>query len=310
MIRSISMPARCLLAFGAFALLASVAAPTALAQAPAAQTPLPMATPAPIDPGTVVARVGDAEITAGDVSAAYDELPPEFKQMPFGVLAPQLLNQLISRQLMLDAGLKAKLDEDAAIRASVREFEKLAIQRAYLERYVDRMITEAAVRKEYDATIGAQKGAEQVRASHILLQSEDEAKAAVEALADGADFAELAREKSTGPSAPNGGDLGFFGREQMVAPFADAAFEMDEGETSAVPVKTQFGWHVIKVTGRRTQPPPSFEEAREEILNQLTRDVLAAHMTELRDATPVEIFAPDGSPKPKDGASMPKDGTK
>jgi peptidyl-prolyl cis-trans isomerase C len=308
MIRSISLPARFLLAFGVLA-LAPVAVQPALAQAPAAQAPQPGVAPMPSDPSTVVARVGDAEILAGDVAAAYADLPAEYRQMPFAVLYPQLLNQLVNRQLMLKAGLAEKLDEDEAIRASVREFEDFAIQRAYLERYVARVVDEAAVRKEYDATIGAQKGTEQVKASHILLQTEDEAKAVIKALADGGDFAQLARDKSTGPSAPTGGDLGFFAREQMVAPFAKAAFDMKEGETSATPVKTQFGWHVIKVTGRRTQPPPSFEEASEEIRSRLTRDALAAHMTALRDATPVVMLNPDGSPMPVDGAKS-VEGTK
>jgi peptidyl-prolyl cis-trans isomerase C len=197
---------------------------------------------------------------------------------------------------MLKAGLEQKLDEDEEIRAEVREYEYFAIQRAYLNRYIDRVVTEDSVRAEYDSTIGAQEGKEQVKASHILLQSEGDAKAVIEELADGAEFAQLARERSTGPSAPKGGDLGFFNREQMVAPFAEAAFALEEGETTTEPVKTRFGWHVIMVTGRRTPPPPPFEEMREQIHDRLTRDALEAHMAELRETTPVETFNPDGSP--------------
>lgn len=283
-------------------LLLTVAAP-ALAQNPAGPAPqLVPAPPAASDPKTVVARVGAQTITAGDVAAAYADLPPEYQRVPFGTLYPQLLDQLVNRKLMLQAGMAQKLNEDAAVRAQVREFEDFAVQRAYLDRYIDSAVTEAMLRKEYAATVGAEKGKDEVKASHILLQSEDDAKAVIKQLAGGADFAKLAREKSTGPSASNGGDLGYFGREQMVAPFAEAAFAMKDGETSAAPVKTQFGWHVIKVTGRRTPPPPAFEEVRDDLHDRLTRDALAAHIAELRKATPVETFNPDGTPMMKDGA--------
>ena len=249
-----------------------------------------------IDPETVVARVDGVDIKASAVAKAYAELPQEYRQLPINVLFPQLLDQLINRQLMLKAGLEQKLDEDAGIRAEVREFEDFAIQRAYLEGYIDKVVTEDAVRTEYETTVGAQEGKQQVKASHILLQSEEDAQAVIEELADGAEFAQLARDKSTGPSAPKGGDLGFFNREQMVAPFAEAAFELEEGETTTAPVKTRFGWHVIMVTGRRTLPPPPFEEVRDQIHDRLTRDALEEHMAQLRETTTVEKFNPDGSP--------------
>lgn len=277
------------------ALAAMVMATPAITQAPpapAAQTPAGTAT----NPDTVVARVGDAEITTADIAVAYAELPEQYRQLPLSVLYNQLLDQLINRELMLRAGREQKLDEDETIQAQVKQFEDFAIQRAYLDRFISETVTEDKLRKQYDATIGAEKGKEQVKASHILLQSEAEANAIIKELADGADFAQLARDRSTGPSAPQGGDLGYFNREQMVTEFADAAYEMEEGEVSSVPVKTQFGWHVIKVTGRRTLPPPTFEEVRERILDQLTREVLQTHMADLQSATTVERFNPDGSP--------------
>jgi peptidyl-prolyl cis-trans isomerase C len=290
---------------GVLLLTTLTAAPAALAQNPAAtpQSTPPSTTPtAATDPKTIVARVDGATITAGDVAAAYEDLPPEYRQMPIGVLYPQLLDQLINRKLMLKAALAQKLDEDEAIRAEVREFEHFAIQRAYLDRFIAEKVSDAALRTEYETTIGAETGKEQIKASHILLQSEDAAKAVIEEIADGADFAKVAREKSTGPSASSGGELGFFGRDQMVAPFAEAAFAMQDGETSTAPVKTQFGWHVIKVTGRRTQPPPAFEEVRDKLQDRLTRAALAAHMAALREATPVEKFNPDGTPMAQETA--------
>lgn len=298
MTRPIFAPVTSLVACAA--VLATLIAAPAVAQNPAGQ-PAPAATPSGLpagaaDPATVVARVGDSEITAADVASAFGDLPAEYRQMPIATLYPQLLDQLVNRALMLKEGLARKLDEDAGIRAQVKAFEAFAIQRAYLDDYVARTITEEALREAYDTTVGAGKGKEQVKASHILLQSEAAAKAVIVEIDDGADFSQLARDKSTGPSAKSGGDLGYFGREQMVTPFADAAFAMDEGDTSADPVKTQFGWHVIKLTGRRTLPPPAFDEVREKLQDRLTREALTAHMAELRNATTVEMFNPDGSP--------------
>ena len=133
-------------------------------------------------------------------------------------------------------------------------------------------------------------------ARHILVDTEELCDELKTQIAGGADFAQLARDRSTGPSASNGGDLGFFSREQMVTPFSEAAFALKDGEVGPDPVKSQFGWHVIKVTGRRTQPPPAFEAVREQLRDRLTRDALEAHMAELRDATTVERFNPDGTP--------------
>ncbi|MEK9661546.1 MAG: peptidylprolyl isomerase [Alphaproteobacteria bacterium] len=288
--------------FRPFHALAALTFAAGIAAALPAAAQSPLTGTVPDNPDAIVARIGDAEITAGDVAQAYGELPQEYRQLPMAVLFPQLLDQLINRQLMLQQGLVQKLDEDAGIRADIDAYRDFLIQKAYLDRYLAKNVTEDMLRAEYDATTGKEEGKPQVKASHILLQSEDDAKAIIKELGDGADFAQLARDKSTGPSASQGGDLGYFNREQMVAPFADAAFAMDEGETSAEPVKTQFGWHVIKVTGKRTQPPPSFEDVRGQIEDRLTRDVLEAHMAELREATPVEKFNPDGTPMAKDGA--------
>ncbi len=284
-----------------FALAVALALAGMTGAAPAAaQNPAPAAAPNPapaaVDPQTVVARVGSAEIRMSDVAAAHEQLPEQYRQMPLSALFGQLVDQLVDRQLMLKAGLEQKLGEDAAVRSAVREFEGFAIQRAYLDRYLAKAVTDAALRKEYDTTFGAGKGEDQVKASHILLQTEADALAVLKELAGGADFAQLARDRSTGPSASNGGDLGFFSREQMVTPFSEAAFALKDGEVGPDPVKSQFGWHVIKVTGRRTQPPPAFEAVREQLRDRLTRDALEAHMAELRDATTVERFNPDGTP--------------
>ncbi|NJO38685.1 MAG: hypothetical protein HC871_15110, partial [Rhizobiales bacterium] len=122
---------------------------------------------------------------------------------------------------------------------------------------------------------------EEVRARHILLASEDDAKAVIAELEGGADFSELAKEKSTGPSGPQGGDLGYFKKGQMVPEFGDAAFAMDVGSTSAAPVKTQFGFHVIKVEDKR-KVEPSFEETEPQIRQEVARAIVTALVEDLR----------------------------
>ena len=135
-------------------------------------------------------------------------------------------------------------------------------------------------------------------ARHILVEKEDDAKAIIAALDKGADFATLAKEKSTDPAKDNGGDLGFFSREDMVPEFADAAFKLQKGEYTKTPVHSQFGWHVIKVEDRRTAAPPSFEDSKQQLTNELAREVIGAKIKDLRSGAKIEMFALDGSPLP------------
>ena len=115
----------------------------------------------------------------------------------------------------------------------------------------------------------------------------------------GKDFAEAAKEHSTGPSGPNGGDLGYFTHDQMVKPFADAAFAMDAGAVSEAPVKTDFGWHIIKVEDRRQQPQPGFDEMRDQLAEEATQEIATTMLSELREGATIETFDIDGNPMPE-----------
>jgi len=137
---------------------------------------------------------------------------------------------------------------------------------------------------------------QELRARHILLKTEAEAREVIAELQGGADFAEVAKAKSQGPSAPTGGDLGFFTADKMVKPFSDAAFKMAEQEISADPVQTRFGWHVIKVEERRDQPRPTFEEKRQELEQEMTGEIIGTMITGLRDGAKIEELNIDGSP--------------
>ena len=182
------------------------------------------------------------------------------------------------------------------MKGQLARLEDRVIERVYLTRMVEKAVTEEKLRARYADFVKKQPAGEEVKASHILLEKEDDAKRVIAELGKGGDFARLAREKSIDPSGrENGGDLGFFKKEQMVPEFSAAAFAMKKGETSKAPVKSQFGWHVIRVTDRRETPAPTFEEAREELHDELMREAIDGHVKELRDAAKVELYNPDGS---------------
>ncbi|MEK9707316.1 MAG: peptidylprolyl isomerase [Alphaproteobacteria bacterium] len=282
---------RIFLAAGALALLA-IAPTGAYAQKSAGA----LEAAAAEEQDSVVARVGGRVLRQSDVVRAYSRLPAQLQQVPISVLYTQILQQLVDGELLAEAGRDEKLQDSEDVKQQVAEFEKVAVQRAYMDQIVDKELSDEKIRESYNNTIVKTEGPLQVRASHILVESEEEAKEILKALEKDGDFAKLARERSTGPSGPRGGDLGYFARSQMVEPFSDAAFALEPGTVGPDPVKTEFGWHVIKVVDKRRQPPPSFEESRAGIEEQLTRDIIAAHMTKLRADAKIEMFNFDGSP--------------
>jgi len=155
------------------------------------------------------------------------------------------------------------------------------------------------LRAEYEKRKDSMAGGEQVRARHILLETEETAREVIRELDAGSDFAELAADKSTGPSASSGGDLGWFGKGQMVPEFSDAAFALEPGTFTTEPVKTQFGWHVILVEDRKAGEAPPFEQARQQLSSDMSGEVLQGILTDLRGKTEVERFNFDGGPMPE-----------
>jgi len=257
----------------------------------------------PADANPLVATVNGHEIRDSDIAAAYERLPAQYKQIPMNALRPQLIQQVVSNYLMETAGRALGLQNDEKVKAQLRAFEAAAIQQAYLERKIAEFVTEEEILRVYETTIGNAEGPEEVRASHILVETEEEGRKILEELTAGADFAALAQKHSTGPSGPRGGDLGYFTRDRMVEPFAKAAFALDVGAISPDPVHTQFGWHVIKVVDKRRQPAPGLEEARARIEDLLTREFITAHMAELRANAEIELVEQGGTPS--GGAAKP-----
>jgi peptidyl-prolyl cis-trans isomerase C len=246
----------------------------------------------------VVARVGAAELHFSDVEAAQQSLPPQAQKLPLEQIYPMLLDRMVDGMLITEAGRKDHLDQDPDVQNRLKRYENRLIQEAYLNRVVKGAETEDRLKARYQSFANEKAGREEVHARHILVKTEDEAKSLIGELDKGADFDELAKKNSTDPGAASGGDLGYFGRGDMVKEFADAAFALPAGQYTKTPIKTEFGWHVIKVEDHRVSTPPSFEEARHEVSQLVARDAVDATLKELRGAAKIETFGLDGKPLP------------
>lgn len=284
-------------------LLMAVAIRSATAQesqptpdAPAAQGAQPAQPAAAPPPDTVVAIVNGNKVTRADVIASAQSLPAEY-QSKIDAIFPALIDRLVDLTLLADEGRKQNLQDDPEVKARITEVTDQVIQEALIRRHLKSMMTEDAIKARYEKFVAEQPAQTEIRASHILVASEDEAKDIIKQLEGGADFAAIAKEKSTDPSAKqNGGDLGYFTAGEMVPEFSQAVFAMEKGESSKAPVKSQFGWHVIKVVDKRPKAPPSLEETHSHIEELLSGELLSAYLTSLRTAATVEKFNPDGTP--------------
>jgi peptidyl-prolyl cis-trans isomerase C len=286
------MTVRSLLALAAALLFVTPAA----AQAPAAGA-------AQQDP--VVARVNGAELHRSEVLAARQMLPAQVQQIPFEQVYPQLLDNLVTNLLASQAGRKQKLADDPEVKKRVQWAQDQIIEEVYLSRYIRTAITDDKIKSRFDQFLKDQKPQDQVNAKHILVKTEDEAKAVIADLKNGGDFAAIAKDKSNDPGTKaSGGDLGWFTKDEMVPEFADAAFKLQKGQYTETPIKTQFGYHVIMLVDRRTAPPPTMEEARPQVVALLQRELLDQKVKELRTGAKIETFNLDGS-KPSAAPAAP-----
>jgi len=179
---------------------------------------------------------------------------------------------------------------------NIKAAERQILRTVYLTREIDKKSDDKKLHASYDAWLKDNPPQQEIHARHILLETEKDARAVIAEIKAGKDFAALAKEKSTGPSASNGGDLGYFKQADMVKPFADAAFALKVGATSAEPVKTQFGWHVIKVEDKRTAKAPSFEEMKPQLHDKAAGEIAMDIVKGLREHADVKRFSLDGSP--------------
>ncbi|MGR3514659.1 MAG: foldase protein PrsA [Paracoccaceae bacterium] len=231
---------------------------------------------------TVVATVNGTDITLGHMLVLRQRLPQQYQQLPPNVLFDGILDQLVQQTLLgqeietLSTASQVTLDNEMrALRASDE-----------IRRVVDAAMTDEAIAAAYDETYGNTEPETEYNASHILVETEEEAAALVTELEGGADFAELAKEKSTGPSGPRGGELGWFGTGAMVAPFEEAVVALDVGAVSA-PVQTQFGWHVIKLNESRIKDAPPLEQVRGQLQETIQADAVAKRIEELTESAEI-----------------------
>ena len=248
--------------------------------------PLPAAADDP-----VVARVNDIEIKQSDLDYADSEVGQRIANLPALDRKRVLLQYLIENELMAAAGQKDSLDKTDSFPGRAAYHQRRALRDAFFDVRISEAVTEADAKKIFDEKIAGLKPEQQVRARHILVATEAEAKEIAERLKKGDDFAALAKEKSKDPNA-EGGDLGFFSRDQMLKPFEDAAFALDVGQISE-PVQTQFGWHIIKLEEKRDQPLPTFDQVKAVIIAQLVQAKAQEVIGGLRDAAKIEVIDPE-----------------
>jgi peptidyl-prolyl cis-trans isomerase C len=239
-------------------------------------------------PDTVVAELNGTPITFADI-VAFQQGIPNAAEMETTAILPRLIEFYIDQKLMMAAAKGRGLEKDPQVQEQLQRLEDELVRQAYLRDEISDRVTEERIREAYDKAMETYVQDEEIRARHILVKTQEEGEAILRDLSDGATFEDLARERSTGPSGPNGGDLGYFTRGMMVPPFSEAAYALQPGEVSSSPVQTDFGWHVIKVEDRRMKPPPSFEEMRVELRNTLSDEAVDAILTELRGRATISV---------------------
>ena len=248
----------------------------------------------PKDP--VVAIVNGQQIRLSELEVAQQALPPQYRNMPLKSVYPALLDRIIDSKLVVADGRKNKIPDDPAFKKRMAFIEDQILQDFWLQKEIAKRVTPEKMKERYQERLKSTPAEEEVRARHILVATEDEAKALIAEIKKGGAFDKLAKEKSTDKaSGAEGGDLGWFKKSDMVKEFADAAFALKKGELTDNPVKTQFGYHVIKLEDRRQAPPPTFEELQDQIREELARETVTQILDQLRAGAKIEKFNIDGS---------------
>lgn len=244
----------------------------------------------------VLATVDGEEIRDSNVMKLYKTLPAQYKQAPLAFIKGQLVEQLINMQLISKAASAAKTAESQIYKDRLAEITVQLLQDTFLTKFVADEVTDDLIKAEYDKFVADFPKTEEMKARHILLKEEQQAKDVIKLLDEGGDFAKLAAEHSTGPSKTSGGDLGYFVKERMVPQFSAAAGALEIGKYTGEPVKTQFGWHVILLEDRRAAPPPTLAEKKAEIGKQITNDKVSALMAALKDKSNIVIIQAEEAP--------------
>ena len=275
----------------------------------AASTPAPAA--APKSDGAVVAKVNGVEIREGDIKLAEEDIGQQMTQVPPESKRDYLVTYVGDMILLTQAAEAKKIDSSDEFKQQLEFTRKKLLMAKLLDAEAKTASTDEAMRKIYDDATKQMKPEEEVHARHILVETEEEAKTVHDELQKGADFAELAKSKSKDPgAAAEGGDLGFFSKDQMVPEFADAAFKLEKGQLSD-PVKSPFGWHIIRVEEKRVRPLPDFEQVKPQLESFVARKAQSEYLAKLREGAKIEgLDKPAEAAKPAApaaGAAVPAD---
>jgi len=199
-----------------------------------------------------------------------------------------VLNELVALELMRQEAVNSGAKADPVISATLDQLDRSTLAGAAIKSFITaNESSDEELRNAYDTGVG--KPGKEFNARHILVETEQEAKDIISLLDGGGDFVELAKEKSTGPSGPNGGELGWFGAGQMVKPFADAAAALEKGSYTKEPVQTQFGWHVIRLEDSREGTPPPYEDVKERLKIMLANQKLQKHIEQIKESATIDI---------------------
>lgn len=245
----------------------------------------------------VAATVEGRDIRRSRVIESAQDLPPAYLEQ-METIYPFLRDRMIDFELVAIQGREEGLADDPDVIAMMEAFEEEAIRHVYLARLIAEEVTDEALQERYQEFVAATPTVDEVRARHILVETEEEAEAVIDELDGGADFATLAKERSIdlASGTEHGGDLGYFVHDEMVPDFADAAFALQPGQHSAEPVQTEYGWHILMVEDRRIQQPPAFDDVRDELQGQLAEEIIGARLDELRDDADIQRFDFFGAP--------------
>lgn len=247
----------------------------------------------------VLAKVNDQEIRRQDIVKLVNAMPQQMQQIPLQQLLPMALEQTISNALVDQKAKDSGLQNDPDVKKQLAQAKEQLIRSKYIENAVEARLTEDRLRESYDGYVAGFPELDEVKAAHILVDDEKLAKDLVKKLAAGEDFAALAKEHSKDGSAENGGALGYFAENEVVPEFAKAAFETEVGSYTKSPVKSEFGFHIIKVDEKRKRPPAPFEQVEPFLKQELQRGILDEILTEWKSAATIERFDVNGNPLPE-----------
>jgi len=240
----------------------------------------------------VVATVNGEEITEAEIKFAEAEIGSELAGVPEESRRRVLVEYLVEAHLLADAAKQAGLTEKEGFKQRMDYYRLRALRDTYFENQVRDAVSEEEAKALYEERVKNLPSQEEVRASHILVKTEEEAKKVAKELTEGGDFAKLAEKYSQDRGGAGGGDLGYFSRGQMVKPFEEAAFSLETGKISE-PVETQFGWHILKVQDKRDRQPPSFEDVKDQITARLIQSKLRTQVQGLRQDAKIEFVDPE-----------------